>query len=57
MKSFYTTEQALLSSNIEKPDANKHCSAITVEDPIHSYRVGQKTSTNMFRLCMNQHTK
>lgn len=42
MKSFYTTEQVFLSNNIDKPDANKQCSVITMEDPRHSYRVVQK---------------
>lgn len=38
----YSTEQVLLSNHIEKPDANKQCSVITMEDPRHSYRVVQK---------------
>lgn len=41
MKSFYTTEQERLSNNIEKLDANKWCSVITMEDPRHIYWVVQ----------------
>lgn len=42
MKLFYSTERVFFSNNIEKPDVNKLCSVITMEDPGHGYRVEEK---------------